>query len=131
MPERPAGGGGRSNVDSDTIHKLRNDVLKQAEASLSALVGKVHFSNTFSAAAAVQVGQVPAAAAAGGTNGLRSGMLNGATSIKHADLGGADGMSELNLLFDLDKLTDAVKHANAMCGRYGVEVLSINIIGAR
>ena len=45
--------GGAQNAG--TIDKLRNDVLKQAEASLSALVGKVNFSNTFSAATAVQV----------------------------------------------------------------------------
>ena len=42
-------------TDAGTIDQLRNDVLRQAEASLSALVGKVNFSSTFSAAAAVQV----------------------------------------------------------------------------
>jgi len=35
------------------------------------------------------------------------------------------------MLFDLDKLTDAVTHANDMTSRYGVEVLSINIISAK
>jgi hypothetical protein len=34
-----ASGNGR---DTGTINKLRGDVLKQAEASLSALIGKVH-----------------------------------------------------------------------------------------
>lgn len=104
------------------LDKLRMDVLKQAEASLSALVGKVHFSNTFSAAAAVQVGQTTVPKA------MRS---EQASSIGHADLGGADRVAEMHLLFDLDKLTDAVRHANAMSSRYGVEVLSINIISAK
>ena len=40
---------GNKSGANGTIDKLRNDVLKQAEASLSALVGKVNFSNTFSA----------------------------------------------------------------------------------
>merc|ERR1719230_2411216 len=36
-----------------------------------------------------------------------------------------------NLLFNVDKLNDAVTHANDMTCRYGVEVLSINIISAK
>ena len=36
-----------------------------------------------------------------------------------------------NLLFNVDKLNDAVTHANDMTRRYGVEILSINIISAK
>merc|ERR1719262_1694139 len=36
-----------------------------------------------------------------------------------------------NLLFNVDKLNDAVTHANDMTKRYGVGVLSINIISAK
>merc|ERR1719469_1234739 len=33
-------------------------------------------------------------------------------------------------LYDKDKLDDAVSHANEITGTYGVEIISINIIGA-
>eukprot|EP00756_Hemistasia_phaeocysticola_P012839 Hpha_TRINITY_DN15231_c1_g8::TRINITY_DN15231_c1_g8_i1::g.67615::m.67615 len=82
------------------IQKLRNDVLKQAEASLSAFVGHVNFSDTFSAATAVASKQ---------------------TSLSPDDT---------SMLFNVEKLRDAVIHANSMCHKYGVEVLSINIISA-
>merc|ERR1719262_729697 len=36
-----------------------------------------------------------------------------------------------NLLFNVDKLNDAVTHANDMTKRYGVEILSINVISAK
>merc|ERR1719230_1501013 len=36
-----------------------------------------------------------------------------------------------NLLFNVDKLNDAVTHANDMTRRYGVEILSLNIISAK
>jgi len=90
----------KSHGSVGDIKKLRNDVLKQAEASLSAFVGHVNFSETFSAATAVATGQ---------------------SSLATDDAG---------MLFDVAKLRHSVDHANAMCERYGVEVLSINIISA-
>jgi regulator of protease activity HflC (stomatin/prohibitin superfamily) len=118
--------GNKTNANG-TIDKLRNDVLKQAEASLSALVGKVNFSNTFSAATALQVGQKsvaqgmpvaqPTSAAAAASSS--------ATSPAPADL------DPVALLFDVDKVQCAVGHANDMTSRYGVHVLSINIISAK
>ena len=39
--------------------------------------------------------------------------------------------NDSSLLFDIDKLSDAVLHANEMTQRYGVDVLSINIISAK
>merc|ERR1719463_216044 len=40
------------------------------------------------------------------------------------------GMAGAGLLFDKGKLNSAVQHANEVCSRYGVEVISINIISA-
>jgi len=102
---------GREEASTQTVQKLRADVLKQAEASLSALIGKVNFSGTFSAATAVQVGQ----AVSGGKSAQSS----------------TPQQIDNSLLFDIDKLSDAVLHANEMTQRYGVDVLSINIISAK
>lgn len=116
---------GSSQKSAGTIAKLRNDVLKQAEASLSALVGKVNFSNTFSAATALAAG-----ASAPPSTPLVDGVVH-----RSGDAGGADEMPKgedaVALLFDIDKLRCAVTHANDMTARYGVEVLSINIISAK
>jgi len=111
---------GSSQKSAGTIEKLRNDVLKQAEASLSALVGKVNFSNTFSAATAL------AAGAAAPSTPLVEGVVGGG---REAAL--PKGEDAVALLFDVDKLQCAVTHANDMTARYGVEVLSINIISAK
>merc|ERR1719421_73171 len=102
---------GREEASTQTVQKLRADVLKQAEASLSALIGKVNFSGTFSAATAVQVGQV----------------VSGGKSAQSS----TPQQNDSSLLFDIDKLSDAVLHANEMTQRYGVDVLSINIISAK
>jgi len=109
------------------IAKLRNDVLKQAEASLSAFVGKVNFSDTFSAATAVATGQPSTAA---GVAGIPAGFVEG-QQCTAAPMPPGAAHDDVGVLFDLDKLRDAVTHANDMALRYGVEVLSINIISAR
>jgi len=104
----------------NTIKKLRSDVLKQAEASLSALIGKVNFSDTFAAATLMQTGIAPTPVVIGAAAG----------SDAPASAGTASHETD-NLLFNVDKLDDAVSHANAMTTRYGVQILSINIISAK
>merc|ERR1712188_206223 len=42
----------------------------------------------------------------------------------------ASGMAGAASLFDSGKLKNAVAHANNVCQRYGVEIISINIISA-
>eukprot|EP01062_Namystynia_karyoxenos_P050742 TRINITY_DN395_c0_g1_i2.p1 TRINITY_DN395_c0_g1~~TRINITY_DN395_c0_g1_i2.p1 ORF type:complete len:565 (+),score=204.51 TRINITY_DN395_c0_g1_i2:92-1696(+) len=108
-----AGGGGGA---VGNIAKLRNDVLKQAEASLSAFIGRVNFSDTISTATAVASGKVSA----------QPGLESAAAARPGSECGG-----DMGLLFDGEKLRDAVGHSNEMTARYGVEVLSINIISAR
>jgi regulator of protease activity HflC (stomatin/prohibitin superfamily) len=50
---RADGSDTNSNVVNNDIHKLSNDVLKQAEASLAAFIGSVNYSDTFNVATAV------------------------------------------------------------------------------
>merc|ERR1719487_1878153 len=116
--------GGNKGKGAGTIDKLRNDVLKQAEASLSALVGKVSFSSTFSAATALQI---PSASVAAAT------VVDSGSSPKQAWAPKVDRAEKdaVALLFDVDKLQCSVMHANDMTSRYGVVVLSINIISAK
>jgi len=110
----------KQNQSVHTIKKLRTDVLKQAEASLSALIGKVNFSDTFAAATLVQTGVAPVPVVVGTSNEDGASAPSAAARHEHE-----------NLLFNDDKLSDAVTHANDMTKRYGVGVLSINIISAK
>lgn len=96
-------------IMGDDITKMRNDVLKQATASLSAFIGGVRFSDTAHATSV---------AASEGPRG------HGSHSASGAPLGGS------GLLFDVDRLTGCVQHANRVCNQFGVEVMAINIISA-
>ena len=99
-------GGKKSKGDDETlgtIQKLRSDVLKQAEASLSALIGKVNFSDTFSAATTLQTGVAPLPT------------VIGAAPVEGLAPAAAD--SDVGILFNVDKLNDAVTHANDMTKR--------------
>ena len=93
------------------ITKLRNDVLKQAVASLAAFIGSVNYSASFHLAAAAQASSsapalgVPAAAA------------------EAAEFGD-------NPIFDSVRMSSAVHTANSITRTYGIEVMSINIISA-
>ena len=89
----------------NTIKKLRSDVLKQAEASLSALIGKVNFSDTFAAATIMQTGIAPTPV----VMGMEAAATPSVPPAHETD----------NLLFNVDKLNDAVTHANDMTKRYG------------
>lgn len=92
-------------VAGDDITKLRNDVLKQATASLSAFIGAIRFSDT----------STPSSVA--GPDAVASGM--------HESARAGSG-----LLFDVERLKTCVKHANHVCNVFGVEVVAINIISA-
>jgi len=81
------------------IEKLRQDVLKQAQASLSAFIGTVRYGSSVDASAAIQ-------------------------SKPGQTMGGMEN------LYDVAKLQNAVVHANSICHRYGISIISINIISA-
>jgi len=110
-----------------TIAKLREDVLKQADASLSTLVGKVNFSDTFS----------PMHHA---VEGIRENVVEAtAVSEPEAEKSGAkpepkkddSKVESTSILFNKEKLQAARDHANSSTIEYGVEILSINIISAK
>jgi len=103
----------------DDIQKLRNDVLKQAEASLAMFIGTINFSDTFAAAASVQRRHhVPIAESKEVPVGV-----DGPPAANEAD-------AELFNLYHNDQLSNAVGHANEVTRTYGVEIIAINIISA-
>lgn len=87
-------------VQGEDISNIRSNVLKQCKASLAMFVGSLRYSDSV-----------------------------------HVDGWGdqgapAKGMAGAASLFDAEKLKHAVEHANGICGRFGVEIISINIISA-
>eukprot|EP01064_Diplonema_japonicum_P036801 TRINITY_DN840_c0_g1_i2.p1 TRINITY_DN840_c0_g1~~TRINITY_DN840_c0_g1_i2.p1 ORF type:complete len:544 (+),score=160.59 TRINITY_DN840_c0_g1_i2:53-1684(+) len=88
---------------SSDIEKLRNDILKQASASLSSFIGTVNYSDSFSPTAQVQ----------------------------NAPTMGTPVGQETSILFDIGRMQNAVGHANSITSKYGVEIIGINIISAK
>jgi len=107
---------GQASAGGD-ISKLREDVLKQCTASLSAFVGSIRYSDSV---------HVSAATAHPEPVQLE---VRSSVSLGQPQAGG-QGMAGAGMLFDKGKLRSAVAHANDVCSRYGVEVISINIISA-
>merc|ERR1719296_61401 len=106
---------GKSKASQD-IPKLRSDVLKQAIASLASFMGGVNYSDSFHMAAAAQKnkkGDSPL-----GTVGPVE--PEPERKCKTAE----------NPLYDSDRMTSSVEHANATTMTYGVQILSINILSA-
>merc|ERR1711959_842616 len=85
------------------IKKLRNDVLKQATASLAAFIGEIRYSDSFHISAAGP---------------------STATAVPVAEVGGSSA------IFDGSRMASAVEAANHITKTYGVTILSINIISA-
>lgn len=101
------------NITSEfDISKLRGDVMRQVTASLAAFVGSINYSAHGHAAMAEQVQ---------GAKGTRG---ESAEPEPEEDKGGAKA------LFDRSQMCSSVEHANDICGKYGVKILSINIISA-
>eukprot|EP00929_Paragymnodinium_shiwhaense_P103921 TRINITY_DN6778_c0_g1_i2.p1 TRINITY_DN6778_c0_g1~~TRINITY_DN6778_c0_g1_i2.p1 ORF type:complete len:535 (+),score=144.07 TRINITY_DN6778_c0_g1_i2:89-1693(+) len=101
------------SVSSD-IKKLRQDVLKQAIASLASFMGGVNYSDSFHMAAQAQV-----------KTGASSSSKKGEPESEAACSKSLD-----NPLYDTERMSSSVDHANATTMTYGVEILSINILSA-
>jgi regulator of protease activity HflC (stomatin/prohibitin superfamily) len=114
--ETMAVGGGA--VSSD-INKLRSDVLKQAIASLASFMGGVNYSDSFHMAAQAQVTK---SSATGVTRSRSQALLEPESEEK------TKGMD--NPLYDAERMSTSVEHANATTMTYGVQILSINILSA-
>merc|ERR1711959_667574 len=96
-------GSDTSTACQSDIQKLRNDVLKQATASLAAFIGEIRYSDSFHISAAGP---------------------STTTAMPVADVGGASA------IFDGSRMASAVEAANHITKTYGVTILSINIISA-
>ena len=107
---------GQGEVSAD-ITKLRRDVLKQAIASLAGFIGSVNYSDSFNVAAAAQ---------------------RNVETAQAIPIGGCvadDPTPNLrftaeNPMFDMEGMSEAVAHANNITNKFGVEIISINIISA-
>lgn len=106
-------------VSSD-ITKLRQDVLKQAIASLASFIGGVNYSDSFHMAARAQGRRAADEREAVGSL---------VTGLPEPESEERMGKNE-NPLYDSSRMTDAVAHANQITNKYGVEILSINILSA-
>jgi len=106
---------GRSQTSEFDISKLREDVMRQVTASLAAFVGTINYSAGGHAAMAQQV--TGGSAEKAGSCGLKE-------PEPEEEKGGAKA------LFDRDQMRGSVDHANEICGKYGVRILSINLISA-
>jgi regulator of protease activity HflC (stomatin/prohibitin superfamily) len=118
---------GRAGEVSADITKLRQDVLKQAIASLAGFVGGVNYSNTFHMSASNQDKKltVPMSGGSGGGNIPEAKLLDIGDDNDAHDAEFLD-----NPLYDPTKMVSAIDHANRVTRNYGVEVMSINIISA-
>ena len=107
----------RNDDKEANIRKLRNDVLKQAIASLAGFIGSVNYSDSFHVAAAAQ-------------RNLDTAVL--VNDNDEDDNEGSTGVTKStdNPMFDNDRMSDSVSHANQITSKYGVEIISINIISA-
>merc|ERR1711977_673627 len=97
-------GGDINTACQSDIKKLRNDVLKQATASLASFIGEIRYSDSFHVSAAG-----PSTATA---------------------LPVDRGLSSTSAIFDGTRMASAVEAANLITQTYGVTILSINIISA-
>jgi regulator of protease activity HflC (stomatin/prohibitin superfamily) len=111
--------GDKASVSAD-ITKLRRDVLKQAIASLAGFIGSVNYSDSFHVAAAAQRNMETAAEViAIGDNPVEP------VEDTQQGKGNTD-----NPIFNAEGMSEAVSHANQITSKFGVEILSINIISA-
>lgn len=92
-----------SRADVSDISKLRNDVLKQATASLAAFIGDIRYSDSFHVSAA------------------------GANTTTGVPV--AQGAME-SPIFSKTRMLSAVEGSNLVTNTYGVTIKSINIISA-
>jgi len=94
-----------SAADAD-IHKLRNDVLQQATASLAAFIGEIRYSDSFHISA------------------------SGSSTLGAPQPPVPSDCTGYSPIFDATRMNTAVETANSVTTTYGVTILSINIIAA-
>jgi regulator of protease activity HflC (stomatin/prohibitin superfamily) len=118
------GGEHTNDKNIGDIAKLKNDVLKQAEASLAAFIGSVQYSDTFNVAAAVQH-KPPTAEAK--ISDVPPPQQQAGSQQQYVATAASAASSPL---FDMVRLNDCVMNANDITMTYGVRIISINIVAA-
>jgi hypothetical protein len=108
-----------ASLGSDTLKLMREDVNLQVTSSLASLVGAIHYGSQ-------------------GTSGLQKAARDGAPAGPSSGEDGAavaavgepepEGKLDRKALWDPGRLQNAVNDANSICNRYGVQILSINLI---
>jgi len=90
---------------------VKHDVMQQAIASLAAAMGSVRYADDVHVAASGSITNLdgPAATAASPQAKEETGIAR---------------------IFNTQQMSTATSHANEICGQYGVEVLSINVVSA-
>jgi regulator of protease activity HflC (stomatin/prohibitin superfamily) len=103
------------------INEFREDVHRQVRSSLATFAGSIRYGLSDGA---TQISQKTSGEA----------VLPSVPSEKHVSLDGSESDDFANegraALFNSDHLKNSVEHANEICQRYGVQVLSINLISA-
>jgi len=131
---RADGSDTNSNVVNNDIHKLSNDVLKQAEASLAAFIGSVNYSDTFNVATAVHQPEL-----ARGNSMIPEAMASVDLDVNDEAKDSHEHVPNRNKsipicsgspLFDPSRVTDVKNKANAVTSTYGVRIISINVVAA-
>mmetsp|Transcript_55878 Transcript_55878/g.130805 ORF Transcript_55878/g.130805 Transcript_55878/m.130805 type:complete len:517 (-) Transcript_55878:91-1641(-) len=108
----------RCKADPNANPTLRQDVLKQALASLAACIGTIRYSGSTHVSANERITLMDV-----GLEG--SWELGGSEPLSsRADDGG------LANIFSLNQMAAASRHANEICSQYGVCIVSINVVSA-
>jgi len=95
--------------------KLRQNVLKQAVASLAAAIGSIRYADDVHISASEKISIDTAEIAPCRTKSYGAGNDDGG------------GVSQI---FSVQQMACAVQHANEICMQYGVSIVSINVISA-
>merc|ERR1711998_146968 len=95
-----------TNAAMSDVSKLRNDVLKQATASLAAFIGEIRYSDSFHVSAA------------------------GPSAVTAMPVEAAAQPPPCSAIFDGSRMASAVDAANSVTQTYGITIVSINIISA-
>lgn len=111
---------GAEGAKYNTIRMLADDVLKQARASLAMYIGELRYMDTFHLSSTIQE--------------QRRNATKGAAAVTSAqsplEYENATAPPEYSRLYDDERMAGCVAHANLTTERYGVNIVSINIISA-
>jgi len=120
----------RMKLNPNANPVLKQDVLKQALASLAAAIGNIRYSGGTHIAAHEAITALPrfkkptiASQATSSSYGTASRRVSEAVSDS-LDTGG------LASIFSVNQMASAVRHANEICSQYGVSIVSINVVSA-